>query len=407
MSFRSSYTRGESSSTPARSPSRHPDDASSPTRYGYPISRSGPGSGPAGGYRKDSSTSPGAVRGPESYGITSGRGPASASGGSGSSSSGPPGSSGSSRPPGTGSSTSSQEELGLSAWLACTGDQEAKIAYVSESMLDILGYEPSDLLGKSCYLIFHPEEIQMLRQIHYQALTDDKTACVAYFRVLHREGYYVECCCSYSTVYNMSLALYTRAVDGARTLKQALTAREVMEISPASQGRFAIKRWPSSAPLTSSPSSTSLAPSPPSLDDPWPARSKPWPRTFFILDRFTDTSRVTYVSNEIIVNRSRLKNQPFYSIIKPSDRSHVRKYIEAAKQSSPVMFDERRSGGHGYTKFHVLKIPDLPPCGEAWPQGTDESERMMPGQDFILVEGIFTASSDGLACIIGKVKKDR
>ncbi|WVF70296.1 hypothetical protein IAT40_005085 [Kwoniella sp. CBS 6097] len=393
MSFRSSFTRGESSST--RSPSHNSNDTSSPTRRAHPS------------YGRDSSTSPGAVRrSGAQHGLSLGRGPASASG-SGSSTTGPPGSSGSSRPPGTGSSTSSQEELGLSAWLACTGDQEAKIAYVSESMQDILGYESSELLGKSCYLIFHPEEIPMLRQIHYQALTDEKTACVAYYRVLHREGYYVECCCSYSTVYNMSLALYTRAVDGARTLKQALTAREVMEISPASQGRFAIKRWPSSASLTSSPVSTSLAPTPPSLDEPWPKPPKPWPRTFFILDRFTDTSRVTYVSNEIIVNGSRLKNQPFYSIIKPSDRSHVRKYIEAAKQSSPIMFDEKRSGGHGYTKFHVLKIPDLPPCGEAWPQGTDESERMMPGQDFILVEGIFTASSDGLACIIDKVKNER
>ncbi|WVQ97609.1 hypothetical protein IAU59_004723 [Kwoniella sp. CBS 9459] len=401
MSFRSSSVRGESST---RSPSRHFTDGSSPPRHHHAHA-----SGAVTGYRRDKSSSPGfgIARGSDPYSVPSNRGSASASG-SGSSSSGPPGSSGSStRPPGTGSSTSSQEELGLSAWLACTGDQEAKIAYVSESMQDILGYEPSELLGKSCYLIFHPEEIPMLRQIHYQALTDEKTACVAYYRVLHREGYYVECCCSYSTVYNMSLALYTRAVDGARTLKQALTAREVMEISPASQGRFAIKRWPPSAPLTSSPTSTSLAPTPPSLDDPWPKPPKPWPRTFFILDRFTDTSRVTYVSNEIIVNGSRLKDQPFYSIIKPSDRSHVRKYIEAAKHSSPIMFDEKRSGGHGYTKFHVLKIPDLPPCGETWPQGTDESERMMPGQDFILVEGIFTASSDGLTCIIGKVNKDR
>ncbi|WVR06048.1 hypothetical protein IAU60_003076 [Kwoniella sp. DSM 27419] len=312
----------------------------------------------------------------------------------------------SARAPGTSSSTSSDEELGLSAWLACSADPQARIAYVSESMSDILGYGPSDLMGKSLYLIFHPEETPMLRQIHYQALTDEKSACVAYFRVLHREGYYVECCCSYYTVYNMTLALYTRAVDGARTLQQALTAREVTEISPASQGRFAIKRWPPSTPLTSSPTSTSLAPPSPSLDDPWPQPPKPSPRTFFILDRFTDTSRIMYASNDVIVNGSRLRNQPFYSLIRPSDRLHVRKYIEAAKQSSPIMFNEKRSGGHGYTSFHVLKIPDLPPSDETWPQGTDESERSMPGQEFILVEGIFTASSDGLTCIINKPVKE-
>ncbi|KAK8866101.1 hypothetical protein IAR55_001252 [Kwoniella newhampshirensis] len=303
-------------------------------------------------------------------------------------------------------SVASVEELGLSAWIACTADQEAKFCYVSESMQDILGYESEDLLGKSCYLIFHPEESQVLRQIHYQALTEERTACVAYFRVLHREGYYVECCCSYYTVYNMSLALYTRAVDGARTLQQALTAREVMEVSPSSQGRFAIKRWPPSASLTSSPESTSLSLSVPSLDQRWPTPPKPTPRTFYIMDRFTDTSRVTYVSNDAILNGSRLKNQSFYCIIRPSDRPHVRRYIEASKKSTPVMYNEHQSGGHGYTQFHVLKIPDLPPSDEAWPLGTDESERLMPGQEFILVEGIFTAGSDGLTCIIAKVKKD-
>lgn len=30
----------------------------------------------------------------------------------------------------------------------------------------------------------------------------------------------------------------------------------------------------------------------------------------------------------------------------------------------------------------------------------------MPGQEFILVEGIFTANSDGLTCIISRVSED-
>ncbi|OXG43927.1 hypothetical protein C349_06519 [Cryptococcus neoformans var. grubii Br795] len=296
----------------------------------------------------------------------------------------------------------SQEELGLSALVVCNADQEAKLNYVSESMQDILGYTSSDLIGKSVYLIFHPDEVPFLRQIHYQALTEERTACVAYFRVLHRDGYYVECCCSYYTVYNMSLALYTRAVDGYRTLQQALTAREVIEISPASQGRFSVKRWSSSAPQTSTPLSITTIDN----NHPWPKPPKPTPRTFYIMDRFTDTSRVIYVSNDVIINGSSLLKQSFYSIIRPSDRPRVRKYIEAAKKSTPIMFDEQRSGGHGYTTFHVLKIPDLPPAGEIWPQGNDESERSMPGQEFILVEGIFTANSDGLTCIISKISEE-
>ncbi|TYJ51320.1 hypothetical protein B9479_008113 [Cryptococcus floricola] len=220
----------------------------------------------------------------------------------------------------------------------------------------------------------------------------------------------------------MSLALYTRAVDGQRTLQQALTAREIIEISPASQGQYAIKRWTpnSTSPLTSNPASIRLSsttspdcttptPTPRDKDkdgkaDRWPVPPKPSPRTFYILDRFTETSKVMYVSNDVVINGSSLLGQSFYSIIRPSDRPHVQRYIDAAKQSTPVMFDQERSGGHGYTTFHVLKIPDLPPSDERWPQGTDESERSMPGQGFIRVEGIFTASSDSLTCIIARVE---
>jgi hypothetical protein len=79
-----------------------------------------------------------------------------------------------------------------------------------------------------------------------------------------------------------------------------------------------------------------------------------------------------YVSNDVIVNgntvslcdtilktvlmKSQLKNNPFYSIIKPSDRALVREHIERAKQSSPLGRDYRGSGGHAYTRFSVLKV---------------------------------------------------
>lgn len=33
-------------------------------------------------------------------------------------------------------------------------------------MTEILGYESKDLLGKSSFLIFHPDEIEALTQVH-------------------------------------------------------------------------------------------------------------------------------------------------------------------------------------------------------------------------------------------------
>jgi len=38
--------------------------------------------------------------------------------------------------------------------------------YISESIQDILGYGPFDLLGKSAWIIFHPEEIGFIHENH-------------------------------------------------------------------------------------------------------------------------------------------------------------------------------------------------------------------------------------------------
>jgi hypothetical protein len=63
----------------------------------------------------------------------------------------------------------------------------------------------------------------------------------------------------------------------------------------------------------------------------------------------------------------KLKNNPFYSIIKPSDRALVREHIERAKRSSPIGRDYRGSGGHAYTKFSVLKVSHISDPGQGLP----------------------------------------
>lgn len=300
----------------------------------------------------------------------------------------------------------SEGGVGLTALMLVTGDEGATIEYVSVSMEDILGYKPEELTGTSVYDIFHPEEIPYLREVHYWALLEERSACVAYMRLLHKHGHFIESCVAYSTVYGHSVATYTRAEDGPRTIQQALTAREVIEVSPSSQGKWGVKRWsqptPTSQPRLTSTSMINPARNAAELDQPWklPARH---PRTFFFLDRFTNTSRVIFASNASIVNTTSVKGQSFYCIIRPSDRSLVRHYIDTAKAWSPVVRNEKRSGGHGYCRFSILKIPDLPPHGATFPKGTDESERSMPGQEFIPVEGIFTASSDGMMCIVSRL----
>lgn len=37
---------------------------------------------------------------------------------------------------------------------------------MSDSVADVLGYEPDELVGKSCYSTFHPEEMAKLEEVH-------------------------------------------------------------------------------------------------------------------------------------------------------------------------------------------------------------------------------------------------
>ena len=47
-----------------------------------------------------------------------------------------------------------------------TAKGQAKYLYLSDSIEDVLGYEPTELLGRSAYSVFHPDEIPMVLDIH-------------------------------------------------------------------------------------------------------------------------------------------------------------------------------------------------------------------------------------------------
>ncbi|RXK39256.1 hypothetical protein M231_03476 [Tremella mesenterica] len=260
--------------------------------------------------------------------------------------------------------------------IACTPtDRDLTWSYVSDSITDILGYEPEEIIGHSVYERIHPDEMRAFADIH----------C--------------------SIVYNMTVSVISRASEGPRG--PPFGARVVFELSPSSQGRSIMTKWTES-PISPKLPDRSLTPQPISfsdmkdLSDP-ELYTLPRPRhkrTFFLFDRFTETARVMFVSNDVITKTSSLSGKTFYSVVRPSHRLKVKTAVESLKRERPVAEPNDSSPTYRFVNFDVLKIPDLPPQGQLWPLGTDESERSMPGQEFIPVEGIFCACSDGMTCII-------
>lgn len=64
------------------------------------------------------------------------------------------------------------------------------IKFVSSSCKKLLGYEPKELLEKSPYDIFHPEDISGIATHHLNILKDiDMNNCI--YRILHKNGHYI------------------------------------------------------------------------------------------------------------------------------------------------------------------------------------------------------------------------
>lgn len=80
---------------------------------------------------------------------------------------------------------------------------------MSESVVDILGYRPAEIQGKSCFDYFHPDEIPFARSVHSRGILLDKAAVLHYCRVRARNGTWVSCECCFTVVHDVLVACTT------------------------------------------------------------------------------------------------------------------------------------------------------------------------------------------------------
>jgi len=96
---------------------------------------------------------------------------------------------------------------------------DANILFASESIADILGYQPGEVHGKSCFEYFHPDEVPFARSVHSRGVLLDKAAVLHYARVLSRDGRWVSCECCFTVVHDVLVActsIYRRGEKSER-----------------------------------------------------------------------------------------------------------------------------------------------------------------------------------------------
>ena len=106
---------------------------------------------------------------------------------------------------------------------------DARILYSSTSIEDILGYSPQEVIGKSCWEYFHPDEIPFARAIHGRGVQLDKAAVLNYCQIKNKDGRWVGCECVFTIVHDVLLgctSVYRRGVKSYRKFRPLVSVHQ-------------------------------------------------------------------------------------------------------------------------------------------------------------------------------------
>ncbi|KAG6370565.1 hypothetical protein JVT61DRAFT_11360 [Boletus reticuloceps] len=256
--------------------------------------------------------------------------------------------------------------------------------FVSESVTELLGYEPRDVIGHPAVELVHPEEFPAVRRLHYDTIRQDKAAVIAYLRLKHKDPFQglhplfrrqlcASCLChvllivpqSRTVVHNVIVGSISLAVPGPKAFQNASTAQEVVVVTPTATD-FEFRRWGDPSPMPPSPLplipglTDILEDASPDGDQPKPAPPpifsfKPLPsqssRSALILDRFSIHCPVQYCSNDHLLSTTTVMGRSFFDFVAPRSDKIVRSWIDVIKEWGVNERGQPSDGGFGYGKF--------------------------------------------------------
>ncbi|KAK0718167.1 hypothetical protein B0T26DRAFT_644933 [Lasiosphaeria miniovina] len=201
---------------------------------------------------------------------------------------------------------------------------EANILFASDSILDILGYHPDEVQGKSSFDYFHPDEVPLARSVHRRGVLLDKAAVLHYARILSRDGRWVSCECCFTIVHDVLVACTSIYLRGEKSERRALEAPQVRRIF-------------SSSPLD--PRYHMLEHLSPKFRMPSMERE---PRAALILNRFTLNLSIMFATSSVAsilgLQPDDIKDRPFYDCIQPNCLEDAQQCLESAKANESIAY---------------------------------------------------------------------
>lgn len=201
---------------------------------------------------------------------------------------------------------------------------DANILFASDSIIDILGYHPDEVQGKSCFDYFHPEEVPFARSVHSRGVLLDKAAVLHYCRILSRDEQWVSCECCFTIVHDVLVACTSIYRRGERSQRRAIEAPQIRRIFSCSPRDPRYHMLEHLSPKFKMP----------------PMEREP--RAALILNRFTRNLTVMFATNAVSsifgLRPDQIKNKSFYRCIQENCLPEALKCLESAKANDSIAY---------------------------------------------------------------------
>jgi PAS domain S-box-containing protein len=203
---------------------------------------------------------------------------------------------------------------------------DANILYSSDSIVDILGHTPDEVVDRSVWQFFHPDELPLARAKYGRGVNLDKAAVLSYCRLKNRQGEWVGCECCFSIVYNVMVCCTSIYRHGMESQKRAVEAPIVRKLFASSV------KDPRYHMLSHLSSKFELGP-----DD-----QTHEPRAALFLNRFTRSMTVMYATSgieQIIgISGEAMKGRSFYYCIALNCLEDAVRCLESAKGNDSIAY---------------------------------------------------------------------
>ncbi|KAI8931282.1 hypothetical protein NX059_011626 [Plenodomus lindquistii] len=203
---------------------------------------------------------------------------------------------------------------------------DATILYSSDSIVDILGHTPDEVVNRPVWQFFHPDELPLAKAQHSRGVRLDKAAVLSYCRLRNRQGDWVGCECCFSVVYDVLVCCISIYRNGMQSQKRAVEAPIVRKLFASSP------RDPRYHMLSHLSSKFDIGP-----DD-----QTHEPRAALFLNRFTRTLTCMYATSgieQIIgIPGEAMKGRSFYYCIAPNCLEDAVRCLESAKGNDSIAY---------------------------------------------------------------------